>query len=135
MKLLKDEIRRILKSGIDISYRIKTRLPDQETMDKKVFTNLLDQLREIEERRDFMEEEIGMDMSQYEDKFFVVIENLLGLVFNKEQLTLIQTYLYQLVPDKEWDGTISIKQGKSEKTVPFKTPSDVWNVVKEFKKQ
>jgi hypothetical protein len=42
-------------------------------------------------------------------------------------------YLYQLVPDKEWDGTIVVEQNKEEKTVSFRTPEDVWNVILELK--
>jgi len=101
-------------------------------MEKKLFLEIIDQLRRIEDRRDFMQEEIGMDMTTYEDKFFNVIENLMKLHFNKEQLALIQMYLYQLVPDKEWDGTITIEFQKKEKTVPFKKPIDVWNVISKY---
>ena len=54
------------------------------------------------------------------------------LAFNKQQLGLIQLYLYQLVPDKEWDGTITIELGKEEKVVNFKTPEDVWNTINLF---
>ena len=90
------------------------------------------QLRQIEERRDFMAEEIGMDMTTYEDQFFSVIENLMKMHFKKEQLALIQMYLYQLVPDKEWDGTITIEKDKKEEIVPFKQPEDVWNVISKF---
>ncbi len=89
-------------------------------------------LKQIEERRDFMQEEIGMDMTAYEEQFFTVIENLMKMHFNKEQLALIQMYLYQLVPDKEWDGTITIEKNKQDKVVPFKLPEDVWNVVNSF---
>lgn len=90
------------------------------------------QLRQIEERRDFMAEEIGMDMTTYEDQFFSVIENLMKMHFSKEQLALIQMYLYQLVPDKEWDGTITIEKNKKEEVVDFKTPEDVWSVITKF---
>ena len=79
-----------------------------------------------------MQEEIGMDMTTYEDQFFSVIENLMKLHFNKEQLALIQMYLYQLVPDKDWDGTITVEKNKKEKTVAFKKPLDVWNVINNF---
>lgn len=101
-------------------------------MDKKLFIQVIKQLRQIEERRDFMAEEIGMDMTAYEDQFFNVIENLMKMHFKKEQLALIQMYLYQLVPDKEWDGTITIEKNKKEETVPFKTPEEVWMVIKKF---
>jgi hypothetical protein len=56
------------------------------------------------------------------------------LHFNKEQLALIQLYLYQLVPDKDWDGTITIQKGNKEEVVPFKQPIDVWNVVSSLQK-
>ena len=77
-------------------------------MNKKLFIGVIKQLRQIEDRRDFMAEEIGMDMTTYEDQFFRVIEDLMKMHFNKEQLALIQMYLYQLVPGKEWDGTITV---------------------------
>ena len=54
--------------------------------------------------------------------------------FSKEQLALIQMYLYQLVPDKEWDGTITVTKNKVEENVPFKKPEDVWKVITNFVK-
>ncbi len=128
----KKVLRQTLFSIHPLSYRIKVKTPDKDTMDKKLFTAVLKQIRTIEERRDFMHEEIGMDMTAYEDQFFAVIENLMKMHFNKEQLALIQMYLYQLVPDKEWDGTITVEKNKKEETVPFKDPNDVWNVIKKF---
>ena len=128
----KKKIRQTLFSIHPISYRIKVKQPDKETMDKKLFIDVIKQLRQIEERRDFMESEIGMDMTTYEDQFFNVIENLMKLHFKKEQLALIQMYLYQLVPDIEWDGTITIEKNKKEQTVNFKTPEEVWSVIKKF---
>jgi hypothetical protein len=128
----KKVLRQTLFSIHPLSYRIKIKTPDKDTMDKKLFTTVLKQIRTIEERRDFMQEEIGMDMTAYEDQFFAVIENLMKMHFNKEQLALIQMYLYQLVPDKEWDGTITVEKNKKEETVPFKDPNDVWNVIKKF---
>jgi hypothetical protein len=134
MKSLKDNIRGVLKSRLDLSYRIKAKEPDKETMNKKIFIDVIEELKKIEDRKDFLAEEIGMDMTMYEDKFFSIIENLFKLVFNKAQLVLIQMYLYELVPDKEWDGTITVEVGKEEKTLPFKSAEDVWNVIKKFEK-
>jgi hypothetical protein len=134
MKSLKDNIRGVLKSRLDLSYRIKAKEPDKETMNKRIFIDVIEELKKIEDRKDFLAEEIGMDMTMYEDKFFSIIENLFKLVFNKAQLVLIQMYLYELVPDTEWDGTITVEVGKEEKTLPFKSAEDVWNVIKKFEK-
>lgn len=128
----KKKLRQTLFSIHPLSYRIKTVKPTKELVDKKLFIGVLKQMRQIEERKDFMAEEIGMDMTAYEDQFFNVIEDLMKMHFNKEQLALIQMYLYQLVPDKEWDGTITIEKNKKEQSVPFKQPSDVWEVITKF---
>ena len=136
MKSLKNKLRRILKNRLDISYTIKSKPIDRQIMNRKIFIEVLNDLRKIEDRRDFMIQEIGMDMTAYEDQFFNVIENLFKLVFNKSQLGLIQMYLYQLTPDKEWDGMITIDgKNKSEQTVPFRSPKDVWEVIKRFDKK
>ena len=128
------KIREVLFSLHPLSYRIKTKGLDKESMNKKLFTGVIKQLKKIEDRRDFMADEIGMDMTAYEDQFFNVIEDLMKMSFNKTQLGLIQMYLYTLSPDKTWDGTIVVEVGESkeEKIVNFKTPEDVWKVVTEF---
>ena len=131
----KKKRRQTLHSVYKLKYRIKLRTPSRELMEKKIFIDVLKQLKQIEERKDFMAEEIGMDMTAYEDQFFAVIENLLRLHYNKEQLALIQMYLYQLIPDKGWDGTITIEKNKKEQIVPFKKPEDVWKVIETFQKK
>ena len=130
----KKRIRQTLFSIHPLSYRIKTKSPDKDTMDKKLFIDILKQLRKIEDRRDFMQEEIGLDMTMYEEQFFTVIENLMKMHFSKEQLALIQMYLYQLVPDKDWDGTITVEKNNEESTVPFKRAEDVWKVIESLSK-
>jgi len=128
----KKKLREVLFSIHPLSYRIVNKTVDKSTMEKKLFIEIITTLRKIDDRRDFMQEEIGMDMTTYEDQFFSVIENLMKLHFNKEQLALIQMYLYQLVPDKDWDGTITVEKNKKEQTVAFKKPVDVWNVITKF---
>lgn len=135
MKLVKSKIRKILKSRYDLEYRIKLVSEDSFTMNKKAFIEVIEQMKKIEDRRDFLADEIGIDMTAYEDQFFSVIENLFKLVFNKSQIGLIQMYLYQLTPDKEWDGMLTIEHEKKEKTVPFRSPKDVWEVIKRFDKK
>lgn len=125
----KKRIRRALHALHPIPFRIKITRPDRSIMHKKLFIQILDQLKKIEERRDFMQDEIGIDVTVYEDSFFRVIENLMKLAFNEEQLSMIKLYLYDLYPDKDWDGTITVKEGDKDKVVNFKTPVDVWNVI------
>ena len=102
-------------------------------MEKKLFIESILLLKEIEDRRDFMEEEIGMDMSIYEQNFLQVIENLFKIHFNKEQFGLIQYYLYTIPTIMDWDGLIDLSDGKEMITVKFETPEDVWTVISSLK--
>jgi hypothetical protein len=105
----------------------------RDVIEKKLFIESIILLREIEDRRDFMEEEIGMDMSIYEEKFLQIIENLFKVHFSKEQFTLIQYYIYQVPTIDNWDGKIDISDGKDMITVDFETPEQVWNVITSIK--
>jgi hypothetical protein len=105
----------------------------REVIEKKLFIENIILLREIEDRRDFMEEEIGVDMSIYEEKFLQIIENLFKIHFSKEQFALIQYYLYQVPNIDNWDGMIDLSDGKDMITVKFETPEEVWNVITSLK--
>jgi len=112
-----------------LSYRIKRTVPNKEFMNKNLFVRVIKQLQRIESRRDTMQDEMGIDMTVYENDFFDVIENLMKMHFNKEQLGLIQTYLYTLLPDPDWDGQITLKRGEKEVDLAFKDPLDVYAVI------
>ena len=44
-------------------------------------------------------------------------------------------YLYELRPDKSWDGMIELdlQKGDEPKVVKFKEPKEVWDVISTFK--
>ena len=100
-----------------------------------MFIDALQALIEIQDRTDFVSAEIGIDLVGFEDKYFRVIENLFKICFNAQQLSLIQMYLYQLRPDKTWDGKIELdlQKGEEPTVYDFKTPKDVWEVINLFK--
>ena len=129
----KRELRKVLNNYLKGSVRIKERDVARDIMEKKLFIESIVLLREIEDRRDFMEEEIGMDMSMYEEKFLQIIENLFRVHFTKEQFALIQYYLYKVPTIEDWDGLIDITDGKEMITVKFETPDQVWNVINSLK--
>jgi len=130
---LKKELRKGINSYLKGNVTIKERDMARDVIEKKLFIESIILLREIEDRRDFMEEEIGVDMSIYEEKFLQVIENLFRAHFSKEQFALIQYYLYQVPNLIDWDGKIDLSDGKDMITVDFETPEQVWNVITSVK--
>jgi hypothetical protein len=132
--VLKKELKKILNNYLKGSIQIKEKDMARDVIEKKLFIESILLLREIEDRRDFLEEEIGMDMSAYEEKFLFIIENLFKMHFSKEQFTLIQYYIYKVPTIDDWDGMIDITDGKEMITVKFETPEEVWNVINSLKK-
>ena len=130
----KNQVRKVLKNVLNLRFNIKPLTPSQEQIDKKLFIDILKTMKEIQDRSYFLESEIGIATVGYEDKFYRVIESLFKLHFNKEQLSLIQLYLYELSPDKTWDGMLDLDlKEKGTQTVKFKEPTDVWEVLTFFK--
>ena len=132
---MKRAIRQAISNYLQIkSVTVSEKSANIDSMEKKLFIEALILLREIEDRRDFMEEELGVDLSVYEEKFLQVIENLFKIHYNKEQLALIQYYIYQIPILDKFDGKVDLSDGKEIITVDFKTPEDVYNVVSSLKK-
>lgn len=126
----KNRVRRTFNTFYDLRVRIVTKEIDQSVMNKSLFINIIKNLKEIEDRRDFMQDEIGMDMTSYEDKFFVVIEDLFRFSFNKPSIGIIQAFLYENSRPEEWNGTVTLEVGKKgTKTYDLKTPEHLWNIV------
>jgi len=131
---MKKVIREAISNYLQTSVRISEKKIPKDIMDKKLFIESILLLKEIEDRKDFMESELGVDLSVYEEKFLQVIENLFRMTYNKEQMDLIQYYLYQVPLVDDYDGKIDLSDGKNILTVNFETPEDVYNVVNSLKK-
>jgi hypothetical protein len=129
----KEYIRDVLTDDLPLSFRVKTLSKPIEEVKKKTFVEVINLLREINDRTDFMATELGMDVVGYDDKFFQAIEGLLKIAFNKKQVLLIEMYLNDIPMMKEnWDGTITVQIKEEEIQIAFETPLDVWNAIQRF---
>ena len=131
---MKKAIREIVNSSLQTKVRLVEKDIATDIMEKKLFIDSILLLKEIDDRRDFMESELGLDMSVYEEKFLQVVENLLRIHYSKEQLALIQFYLYQVPLIDGYDGKIDLADGKEVITVEFETPEDVYKIINSIKK-
>lgn len=98
-------------------------------MDRKLFIQSIELLIEIDERQQFMLEELGVDLITFEDKHFRVIENLFSMLYSPEQLRFIEKFIYDR-PKKKVKRTVNLLiDGEEEVKMPFNTPEDLWEVV------
>jgi hypothetical protein len=129
----KEYIRDVLTDDLPLSFRVKTLSKPIEEVNKKTFIEVIKLLREINDRTEFMAQELGMDVVGYDDKFFQAIEGLMKIAFNKKQVLLIEMYLNDIPMMKEdWDGTITVQVKEEEIEIAFETPLDVWNAIQRF---
>ena len=126
-------IKRTFYNIYPIRFRIKKKQLDRSSFNRKLFIDLCTNLKKVEIRRDHLLQAVGIDVTAFEDLYFHIIENLLNLSFNKEQLNLLHTYLYELSPNDEWDGFIELKIGNTMRKFNIKEPKQVWEILQLIK--
>ena len=133
---MKQQLTNLLERYLKASPRVSQKRPSKNIMEKELFIEAITLLQEIEDRRDFMEEEMGMDMTSYEEKFIQVIENLFNINYSPEQVAVVQYYIFEYPLEDTKEGKIDLRiNGKKVEVVDFDTPEDVWNVVQSLRKK
>lgn len=123
------QVRKVVMTALGGTVTVRKKQPSAEVLEKKLFIQCIEILKQIEDESQFAVEELGIDLTTYEEKFLIVINNLLSLHFNKEQHTLIMYYVYQAPSNEEFDGTVSIEVHNKKEKYPLKTPEDLWKIV------
>ena len=130
---MKARIKKTLYNLYSVPFSLKQTELDNSNLNLNLFLEVISSLQAIEQRRMYLAENVGIDITGLEDVYFQVIENLLNLTFNKDQLTLLHKYLYELSTDNEWDGYVQLKVGKTNKKVLIKTPRQLWDTLQLIK--
>ena len=72
-------------------------------------------------------------MMDYDDPFYVALENLLKLNYTQEQRNLINWWLYEkYLPSGE---VLILTDKETEEIIPSDTPEDIWNLMQEHEKK
>lgn len=123
------EVRKLIIAAMGGKVTVRKKELGREVLEKKLFIQCIDLLRQIEDESAFAVEELGIDLTSYEEKFLIVISNLFSLHFNKEQHSLIMYYVYQIPSNEEFNGTVEIEVQNQKVELPLKTPEDLWKAV------
>ena len=123
------QVRKVVMTALGGKVTVRKQKPSAEVLEKKLFIQCIEILKQIEDESQFAVEELGIDLTTYEEKFLIVINNLFSLHFNKEQHTLIMYYVYQAPSNEEFDGTVSIEVHNKKEKYPLKTSEDLWKIV------
>ena len=129
IKKIKSYIDEILGTTSDL----RKKLPSRQSHRKKLFCDMLYNLQFVNARTMGMKHDYKINMMDYDDPFYISIESLIKLNFNKEQQSLINWWLYdKFLPS----GDVLILTNKeTDEIIPSDTPEDLWDLIKEYEKK
>jgi hypothetical protein len=120
---VKQSIDSIIGSDTFLKQKRKT----EDDYQRERFEEIIRLLEEVEVRSLILGSDLKLDFTDYDEKFYKIIDGLLNLHFGKEANEVIFFYLYDRMNP---DGTVNELRDENDTTVPLNSPSDLWNVIK-----
>jgi hypothetical protein len=111
--------------GVDTTLKLKKKTEDDIQREK--FEQVIRLVQEIETRGVLMAEELQVDFSTYDEKFYNAIDIMFELHFGKEAAEIIFFYLYERTNP---DGSTNDILDANDYPIPLDTVADLWSVVK-----
>ena len=84
-------------------------------------------MEEAEVRGVILENDLKLDFTSYDDKFYAIIENLFELHFGKDACELIYFYLYDRINPDGSENELVDDEGNY---ISMSSPNDLWFIIK-----
>ena len=114
--------------GTDTTLRRKRKT--EEDLNRESFEKIMLTMDEIQVRSALLHSELGLDYSNYDEKFYEIIDRMFTLNFGKEAAEIIFFYVYERINP---DGTVNNLRDQNNEIVPINSPSDLWYLVNHIK--
>ena len=110
---------------------LRDKLPSKKQKEKELFCEVLQNLQFVNSRTLGMKHDYKVNMMDYDDPFYIIIENLLHLNYTREQRNLINWWLYdKYLPTGE---ILILTDKETNDVIPSDTPEDIWDLIQEQK--
>ena len=128
-----DKIKSYIDDILGTKSSLREKLPTRVSRKKKLFCEVLQNLQFVNGRSLGMKHDYKVDMMEYDDPFYVAIENLFKLNYTQEQRNIINWWLYdKFLPT----GEILVLTNKdTEEIIPSETPVDIWDLIQKHEKK
>ena len=126
-----DKIKSYIDDILGTKSSLRKKLPAKLSQEKKLFCEILQNLQFVNGRTMGMKHDYKVNMMDYDDPFYVAIENLINLQFSQEQQNLINWWIYdKFLPTGE---VLILTDTNTTEVIPSDTPEDVWDLIQEIK--
>lgn len=122
-------IQEVLSKLLKIPISIEVQKPDSK-IQKEKFSKIIEKFEHIIKRSDTLFIGLGVDLNVYEEGYFDLIEDIFGLIFNENQIRIINYYLFQKIHPLLDQGDIKDNQGHN---IEINTPEELWDIIENLK--
>ena len=128
-----DKIKSYIDDVLGTKSNLRDKLPANLSYKKKLFCEILQNLQFVNGRTMGMKHDYKVNFMDYDDPFYVTIENLLKLHYTKEQQNVINWWLYdKYLPTGE---VLNLVNKETEEVIPSDTPEDIWDLMQQHEKK
>ena len=121
---IQDQINNI----IGINTKVTRRKKNNEDIKHELFVNIITRIELVINRSSLTRAEFGIDLNEYDEVFFQIIDNLIFLSFGTKAGMLISSYCYDRL---ENDGCITYTNEQGQE-IEISDPEILWNEVKKL---
>ena len=128
-----NKIKSYIEDVLGAKSNLRDKLPTKKIKERELFCEVLQNLQFVNSRTLGMKHDYKVNMMDYDDPFYIAIENLFQLNYTQEQRNLINWWLYdKFLPT----GEVLILTDKEDGSViPSDTPEDIWDLMQEHEKK
>jgi len=106
---------------------LKRKKKTSDDQKRILFSEIIVNIMEAEDRESIMNEAFSIDMVKHNALFFDTIDALLKLLFNKEQINLINFYMYERIsPEGDMLELVDLEGNE----LKLDTTDDLWYLLK-----
>ena len=118
-----NKIKSYIEDILGTKSSLRDKLPSKKSREKQLFCEVLQNLQFVNSRTMGMKHDYKVNFMDYDDPFYVTIENLLKLHYTKEQQNVINWWLYdKYLPTGE---VLNLVNKETEEVIPSDTPEDI----------
>ena len=123
---IKQSVENIIGSDTVLKRKRKT----EEDINRESFEKIILLMDEIQTRGVLLHAELGLDYSNYDEKFYEIIDRLFAMHFGREAAEVIFFYIYER---QNPDGSVNELIDQNNEIILLQSPTDLWYLVNHIK--
>ena len=124
-----DKIKSYIEDVLGTKSSLRDKLPAKKSKEKELFCEILQNLQFVNARTMGMKHDYKINFMEYDDPFYISLENMFKLHYTQEQRNIINWWLYdKYLPTGE---VLMLTDKDTEEVIPSDTPEDIWDLIQE----